>query len=251
MRWTRTSVVDLLKAHGLRPKKALGQNFLVDDNFLDAIVRDAGIGPEDGVVEIGSGIGNLTDRLVARAGHVWAFEIDPELFKLSLEVLGARRNLTILNLDGVEFVRHIDPGACRRLKVVSNLPYAGWQRLLLRLLSTRHDIFSYTLMIQEDVYERLKAKPGTKEYGPMPALIQGACSMKKLRKAGGGLFFPAPRVDSVVIEIRRSDPALDFTAAEAALKKLFAGRRKKSAAAGGRRVEALAPRELLDLAGRS
>jgi 16S rRNA (adenine1518-N6/adenine1519-N6)-dimethyltransferase len=248
MKWTRQALVPLLRERGLRPKRSFGQNFLLDENFLDAIVRDAGVGPQDGVIEVGSGPGNLTDRLAARAGHVWAFEVDPELHALSRELLAGRANVTLVRADAADFARHVDPGASRRLKVVSNLPYADWQRLLLHLLSTPLPVESYTLMLQADVVERLRARPGTKEYGPLPALVQGACAVRKLRRAGRALFWPQPRVDSVLFEVRRQVPPADFVGAEAALRRLFVHRRKKSAAAGGRRVEELSPRELLALA---
>lgn len=248
MRWTRQDVARLLRERGLRPRRSLGQNFLVDPNFLEAIVRDAEVGPRDGVVEIGAGLGNLTDRLAEKAGHVWAFEIDPGLAALARELLAGRGNVTLLARDGLEFPAAVDPGPWDRLKAVSNLPYSAWKRLLLGMLSCPFDVESYTLMVQRDVADRLRARPGTREYGSMSVLLQGACDTRAVRRAGRGLFFPVPRVDSVVLSVRRKDRSLDFVAAEARLRALFAGRRKKSAAAGGRRIEELPPGELLALA---
>lgn len=245
MRWTRHALLDLLRARGLRPKRSLGQNFLVDANFLDALARDTGAGRDDGVIEIGSGPGNLTDRLAERAGHVWAFEIDPALHALSREVLSDRTNVTLVNADGASFEPHVDPRG-RPLRVVSNLPYGDWQRLLLALLSTELPVVTYTFMVQTDLYDRLRARPGTKDYGPMPALLQGACAIRRVRRAGRELFLPVPRVDSTVFELVRAKK-LDFTAAEARLRGLFAQRRKKSEAAGGRRIEQLSPAEILGL----
>ena len=199
------------------------------------------------VIEIGSGLGSLTEKLAERATHVWAFELDESLHRLSMKLLGKTGKVTFVNADGAEFDRHLPPQAAEKWKIVSNLPYSSWERLVLRMLSTSLDVESYTLMIQADVYERLQAKPGTKEYGPLPALLQGACEMKKLRRAGKGLFHPVPRVDSVVFQLRRRGARLDFEAAAKRLKKLFSQRRKKSAAAGGKRIEALFPSELLQL----
>ncbi len=248
MRWTRQALAALLRERGIRPGKALGQSFLVDENFLAAIVRDAEIGPGDGVIEIGSGPGNLTERLAERAARVWAFEVDPALFELSFEILAGRENVRVFAADGARFEGTVDPGDCRSLKVVSNLPYRDWQRLLLALLSTRLPVVSYTLMLQADVYERLRAKPGTKEYGPMPVLVQGTCEIRRLRRAGRGLFLPPPRVDSVLFQLRRRADPGDARELAERLRRLFARRRGKSAAAGGRRVEELGPQELLDLA---
>jgi 16S rRNA (adenine1518-N6/adenine1519-N6)-dimethyltransferase len=244
---TRTELAALLAARGLRPRRSLGQNFLVDANFLEALVRDAGVGKDDGVVEIGAGLGGLTERLAEAAGHVWAFEVDPAVHAVAAELLAGRGNVTLVRGDGADFERSVEAGRTKRLKAVSNLPYAPWKRLLLRLLSSRLPFESYVLMLQRDVAERLRAAPGTKDYGPMPALVQATCEMSVVRRAGKGLFVPAPRVDSSVIRLRRTGPPRDLEAAEAKLRALFAGRRKKSAAAGGRRIDTLGPAELLAL----
>lgn len=238
----------LLREHGVHPKKFLGQNFLLDPNFLEAIVRDAGVDADDGVVEIGSGLGHLTDRLTERAGHVWAFEIDPEIYDLSVHLLGERENLTLTNLDGAEFADHIDPGIYKRLKIVSNLPYSDYQRILIRLLACKHPIEHYTLMLQKDVYEKLRAKSGTREYGPLAALLQGTCELTFLRKARPALFFPRPRVDSVLFRVVRGPalPPAEFPRVAAALREMFAHRRKKFR--GDQRVEEIPPGELVELA---
>jgi 16S rRNA A1518/A1519 N6-dimethyltransferase RsmA/KsgA/DIM1 with predicted DNA glycosylase/AP lyase activity len=102
-------------------------------------------------------------------------------------------------------------------------------------------------MVQSDVYDRLRAEPGSKEYGPVPALLQAACEIKHLRPAGRSLFLPVPRVDSTVFSLQRKE-TLDFVEMEARLRALFTHRRKKSPRADGRRIEELAPSELLRLA---
>jgi len=246
VRWTRSVLADLLRSRGLRPKKSLGQCFLVDPNFLEALARDTGAGPEDRVVEIGSGPGNLTDQLAAIAGQVWAFDVDESLQRLSRELLKDRSNVTFVLADGADFESHLPAGQAGALRVVSNLPYFDWQRILLRVLSTRLPVASFTFMVQTDVYDRLRAAPATKAYGPVPALLQAACEIRRIRRAGKALFLPVPRVDSTVFGLTRRE-TLDFVKAEARLRALFVQRRKKSAAAGGRRIEELAPAELLDL----
>jgi len=244
MLWTRSSVAAYLRQKGVVLRRSLGQNYLVDSNFLDALVRDAEIGPDDRVVEIGSGLGNLTERLASRAKHVWAFELDPTIHGLSKELLSELRNVTLIHANGAEFARHV-PGP---IKIVSNLPYGDWQDLLLAILSAPQPIVSCTLMIQADVYDRIRAEVGTKDYGPMPALIQATATVKKLRRAGKELFLPPPRVESTVFRLIRPRPVEDAVRLEPRLRELFAQRRKKSAAAGGRRVEQLPPAELLALA---
>jgi 16S rRNA (adenine1518-N6/adenine1519-N6)-dimethyltransferase len=246
MGWTRTELTDLLRARGIRLKRSLGQNFLVDGNFLQAIVRDAEVGPGDGVLEIGTGAGSLTDRLAAAASRVWSFEIDPALHALASELLAARPNVTLIRGDGAGFEGQTFD--VPRLKVVANLPYEPWKRLLLRLLSTPLPIVSYTLMLQKDVVDRLRAAPGTRDYGPMAVIVQATCEMKVLRRASPALFLPPPRVESAVFQLIRRRRVADLEKAEEALRGLFAGRRKKSTAAGGRRVEQIGPEELLEMA---
>ena len=245
MDFTRTRVSALLRERGISLKRSLGQNYLVDANFLDALVRDAEIGPEDAVVEIGSGLGNLTERIAARAARVWAFEIDEQIHALSMELVGGVPGITLLRADGAEFARHVEGP---RIKIVSNLPCGDWQKILLAILAAPQEVSSCTLMIQADVFDRLRAEPGTKEYGPMPALIQATSTLKKLRRAGKELFLPSPKVESTVFRLTRPRPVEDAVRVESRLRELFAHRRKKSAAAGGRRVEQLPPAELLALA---
>lgn len=260
---TRGELGALLKARGLRLKRSLGQNFLVDANFLDAIVRDAGIAPGDAVLEIGTGAGTLTERLADAASRVWSFEIDPEIHALAAERLAGRANVRLLLADGADFERYVgewdrlirpnppgeSAGPIRRdLKVVANLPYEPWKRILLRLLSTSLDIESYTLMLQKDVVDRLRAPAGTRDYGPMAVIVQATCELKVLRKAAPALFLPPPRVDSTLFRLVRTRRIARLEGVEEALRRLFAGRRKKSKAAGGRRVEEIPPQELLGMA---
>ena len=122
---------------------------------------------------------------------------------------------------------------------MSNLPYGDWQKILLAILAAPQEIASCTLMIQADVYDRLRAAPRTREYGPMPVLVQATSTLRKLRRAGKELFLPPPRVESTVFRLERPSPVPDAAQVEARLRELFAQRRKKSAAAGGRRVEEL------------
>jgi 16S rRNA (adenine1518-N6/adenine1519-N6)-dimethyltransferase len=245
MNWTRSAVTALLRDRGISLKKSLGQNYLVDGNFLEALARDSGVGAADTVVEIGSGLGNLTAALAARAGRVVAIELDDAIHELSKELIGRLPNVTLVHGDGADFARHVPGG---RVKIVSNLPYGDWARIVLAMLAAPVAVESCTLMIQTDVFDRIRAAPGTREYGPMPALIQATCTVKKLRRAGKELFLPPPKVESTVFRLDRPSPVADAAAVEARLRELFAQRRKKSAAAGGRRVETLVPAELLALA---
>jgi 16S rRNA (adenine1518-N6/adenine1519-N6)-dimethyltransferase len=244
MNWTRKEVALLLRERGITLKRSLGQNYLVDPNFLEALARDAELGPGDAVVEIGSGLGNLTEKLAARAKRVIAIELDGAICELSRQLAGALPNVTFVCGDGADFARYAEGP----IKIFSNLPYGDWTRILLSILAAPLDVVSCTLMIQSDVFDRIRALPGTREYGPMAALLQSTCVLKKLRKAGRELFLPVPRVESTVFRLERPLAVPDAFALEGSLRELFSQRRKKSAAAGGRRVETLTAPELLRLA---
>jgi 16S rRNA (adenine1518-N6/adenine1519-N6)-dimethyltransferase len=258
MDWSRSAVVRLLRERGIRTKRRLGQNFLLDGNYLDAIVRAAEVAATDGVVEIGSGIGNLTARLAEAAGHVWAFEIDPQMHALTAELLSARKNVTLVAGDGAAFEERVEAGRWRRLKVVSNLPYSDFHRILLRLLGTRLEVERHVLMLQREAFERLRSGPGEDGYGPLAVLVGGFCDVKFLRRAGPKLFHPEPRVESVLFELRRRSAPENLERLERALVELFRHRRKTLGAVWKRltggaidsreRVEQLAPERLLELA---
>ena len=223
MTWSLGGVKEILERRAIRLKKRLGQSFLVDDNFLEAIPRLAGVRPEDGVIEIGTGLGNLTEHLAAKAAHVWSFEIDRDLHRAAVEQLN-RKNVTLVHADGATFEKHVRTR--KPLRVVANLPYSDYRRLLLRLLSTELPIESYTLMVQADVHDRMRAKPGTKDYGPLAVMVQGTCSVKQLRRAGKSLFYPRPRVDSVLMSLVR-ERREDLERIDRVLRGMFAQRRKK------------------------
>ncbi len=264
---------ELLAARGIKPRRDLGQNFLVDGNFLDALARDFGFGPGDEVVEIGTGAGHLTDVLCRTAGRVWSFDVDAELQQLARELLGPRPNLELILADGAEFDRHVKPDVTRRLHLVSNLPYRDWSRLLVRMMSSELPAASIHVMVQADAADRILAGPGTKSYGPMGVLVLGLYSARKVRNAGPRLFHPAPKVESVVLKLERAHRAafdcrpVFLPALHAMLKLLFVQRRKRLRAAleaieegsreplspkawtfGDQRVEDLPPDRLLTLA---
>jgi len=219
-----------LQARGLRPNKALGQCFLVDPAFLDAIVRGMGITSRDEVIEFGAGAGHLTSRLCDLAARVWSFEVDPPVCEIARELLRPRANLRLFCADAAEFESHARPDPAYRLIVVSNLPYSDYERLLLKTVTTEMAVDAAHFMIQDDVYRRLKAAPGTAGYGPLSALLQGVAALKLVRKAPPSRFYPRPRVDSAFFMLRRraDSPILrkQIPGVYRALRLLFAHRRK-------------------------
>ena len=251
---------ELLRDRGIVPRRRLGQNFLVDRRFLEALVRDMGLRPDDQVVEIGTGAGHWTEVLAAHAGRVWSFEIDADLHRLANEMIGPRPNLTLIRGDGAGFGGRIDPDPDRRLFLAGNLPYSDYARLLVAMMAYPRKVAAIVVMLQRDVADRLRSGPGTAAYGPLPALVQGLHKVEMLRRAGPGLFHPRPRVDSAVLRLQRLEkpPCLpsEVPGRFEGLKRLFRQRRKllKSVLAvpgefADRRVGELSPVELLALAG--
>lgn len=214
----------------------LGQNFLADPNLLDAIVRDAGLGPSDSVLEIGAGEGVLTERLAAVAGHVHAVEIDRRLEPL-LAPLASRLGIDLHWGDALEVqLAALDPAPDA---VVSNLPYAVATPVILRTIAELPSVGRWTVMVQREIADRLRAEPGGRTYGAPSVLVQMACEVRLLRKVDPAVFRPRPRVESAILALRRTGPAADPDTRDL-VRAAFAHRRKSLA----RSVELVRPGSL-------
>jgi 16S rRNA (adenine1518-N6/adenine1519-N6)-dimethyltransferase len=250
----------------VRPR--LGQNLLADPNLLEAIVRDAELDPDDVVLEVGAGEGVLTRALARRAVQVHAIEVDRRL-EPALAGLAEAPNVTLhwgdaMRLDLTEL--RPSPSA-----VVSNLPYAVATPVILRTIEELPGVGSWTVMVQREIAERLRARPGTRVYGAPSVLVQLACTAELLRIVDPAVFRPRPRVESAVLRLRRHSAAAPAATREL-VRAAFAHRRKalprslELAGAGSRaearaalralglaadaRAEALAPEEFVALAER-
>lgn len=184
----------------------LGQNFLADPNLLDAIVRDAGLAPDDVVLEVGAGEGVLSERLAAAAAHLHTVEIDRGL-EATLAPLAALPNVELhwgdamkLELGGFE----PPPTA-----MVANLPYSVATPVLLRTISGLPSLRTWTVMVQREIADRLRAGPGSRTYGSPSVLVQLACEVELVRTVDPAVFRPRPRVDSAILRLRRTGPAAD------------------------------------------
>lgn len=214
----------------------LGQNFLADPNLLDAIVRDAALAPEDVVLEVGPGEGVLTTRLAVAASHVHAIEIDRRLAPV-LEPLAASRDVSLHWGDalGVD-LGGLDPPPTA---MVANLPYAVATPVILRTIEQLPSLQHWTVMVQREIADRLRASPGSRTYGSPSVLVQLACEVKLLRTVDPAVFRPRPRVESAILALRRAGPGAD-AATRTLVRAAFAHRRKSLA----RSVEHLRPGSL-------
>jgi 16S rRNA (adenine1518-N6/adenine1519-N6)-dimethyltransferase len=203
--------------------RQLGQNFLVDRNILDVIERLAQLGPDDVVLEIGGGRGILSERLAARVAHVHVVELDARLEPVLSEALAPFENVTLHMGDALELdFESLEPAPT---KVVANLPYGIAATVILRTIDELPSVSEWVVMVQREVGERLAAAPGTPAYGTPSVLAQLACEVRVLRPVARTVFRPVPRVDSVLVGLRRARPAADEEVREL-VHEAFAHRRK-------------------------
>lgn len=199
----------LLERHGLWAKKRFGQNFLIDGGVLSDIADAAVRGGETEVIEIGPGLGALTGALLERGVEVRAIERDPSLLPILEAELGDKR-LTVVNADAltVDLTTIYPPEV--RPAVAGNIPYNISSPLLMRLLAHRASIGSVTLMVQKEVADRWRAKPGSKTYGSPSVMLQVFAKIEHVRGVPPQCFLPRPKVDSAVVRIEwRPEPAVE------------------------------------------
>jgi 16S rRNA (adenine1518-N6/adenine1519-N6)-dimethyltransferase len=202
----------------------LGQNFLVDRNILDVIERLAELDASDVVLEVGGGLGVLSERLAASVGHVHVVELDRSLEAGLRERLAAFDDVTLHMGDALS----LDLGglAPQPSKVVANLPYGIAATFILRTIDELPSVESWVVMVQREVGERFAAAPGTPAYGAPSVLAQLACEVRVLRPVARTVFRPVPRVDSVLVGLRRRPGGSVSEQVRALVHAAFAHRRK-------------------------
>jgi len=228
------STREILQRHGLRAKKSLGQNFLVDANVQERIVAAARVSSDDVVIEIGAGLGALTRLLVGQAGHVIAIEHDGELAELLGQELGARPGLRIECADALDFdFAAAARAAGRPLVVVGNLPYQITSPLLFAITEAAAGgqvIGRAILMVQKEFAQRMLAGPGSKVYGRLSVMVQQQAEGEILFHVGPGAFHPRPAVTSSVLRLRPRPmplaPVRDPVRFAQVVKQAFSVRRK-------------------------
>jgi len=222
----------IIEKYGFSFQKRFGQNFLIDSNIIDKIIQGAELTKEDVVLEIGPGIGSLTQAMAESAKKVIAVEIDKKLIPVLEDTLSGYDNVRIINEDilKLEIMKVIAEEGVEQIKVVANLPYYITTPIIMNLLEKKLPITSITVMIQREVAERMDAVPGTKAYGSLSLATSYYAHTELITMVKPDCFIPKPTVGSAVIKLTRRDTPSVSVLDEAILFKIikggFAQRRK-------------------------
>ncbi|WP_352420324.1 16S rRNA (adenine(1518)-N(6)/adenine(1519)-N(6))-dimethyltransferase RsmA [Proteiniborus sp.] len=227
-------IKEIIEKYGFKFSKSLGQNFLIDGNVIDNIIEGSNIGADDGIIEIGPGIGTLTQKLCESAGKVIAIELDNNLLPILEETLEGYNNVEVihgdvLKVDLNQLIKEKLEG--RKVKVVANLPYYITTPIIMKLLEENLNIDKIVVMVQKEVALRMKAVPGGKDYGALSVAVQYYSEPKIIVDVPKNVFMPKPNVDSAVImldvykesHIKVKDKKLFFNIVKAAF-----GKRRKT-----------------------
>lgn len=203
-----TNTREIIDKYGFMFQKRFGQNFLIDGNVVEKIVREAGVTKDDFVLEIGPGIGTMTQLLCENAREVAAVEIDTNLIPILEETLAAYDNVTVINED----ILKVDISALaqeknggRPIKVVANLPYYITTPIIMGLFESHVPIDSITIMVQKEVADRMQVGPGTKDYGALSLAVQYYAKPEIVLNVPPTCFMPRPNVGSAVIRLKKHE----------------------------------------------
>ncbi|WP_432406361.1 16S rRNA (adenine(1518)-N(6)/adenine(1519)-N(6))-dimethyltransferase RsmA [Wukongibacter sp. M2B1] len=206
---------EIVNKYGFRFSKSLGQNFLIDENIIYKIINGAEITKDDTIIEVGPGIGTLTQYLAEEAKRVLAIEIDKSLIPILGETLKDYGNTEVINTDVLkvdlkELVETKLDG--ERVKVVANLPYYVTTPIIMKFLEEEVPVKDIVVMVQKEVADRLKAKPNTKDYGSLSVAVQYYCEPEIVTRVPKTVFIPNPNVESTVIRLKVLDnPPVEVT----------------------------------------
>jgi 16S rRNA (adenine1518-N6/adenine1519-N6)-dimethyltransferase len=206
---TPSAVRELARRHGVRPRTARGQHFLIEPALARRIVELAGIRTGDRVVEVGAGLGSLTVALAATGAHVLAIEVDAALIPALEEAVAAFGTVEVLHADAMTLAWEAvlpEPGSWR---MVANLPYNVSVPIVLRVLDEEPRIERLLIMVQREVGERLAARPGDAQFGAVSLRVAYFTDAKVLRRVARSVFWPQPNVDSVLVSLDRRPPPVD------------------------------------------
>ncbi len=203
----------IMRKHGFKNARSLGQNFLTDEGVIEAIIEGSEIAEDDLVIEIGPGLGVLTAAAAEEAGRVVAVEIDSRLIPVLKDTLSYYDNIEIINEDILKLdLRRVieERRPAGEVRIIGNLPYYITTPILMKLLEDRVPAASFTVMMQKEVAERIMAEPGSRTYGALTVAVRYYCEVTPVADAPKEYFLPQPKVDSAVIRLdRRKQPAVE------------------------------------------
>lgn len=245
---TLSEIRALLDSHGLSPRHRFGQNFLIDHNLIKKLVAASGANAGDVVLEVGPGTGTMTEALLDAGCRVVAAEIDAGMCALLRERLGPREGFTLVEGDCLDSKRALAPALVAELRrvmsaaardrfiLVSNLPYAAGTPVMSILLADHPECLGLFATVQREVADRVLAKPGSKDYGPVSILAQAVGEVELVATLPPSCFWPQPDVTSAMIAIRRREVVLcrDPRALFDAVQTMFSQRRKQLGSVLGR-----------------
>ena len=200
------NTIEVIQKYNFAFQKKFGQNFLIDTHVLDKIISAAGMTKEDTVLEVGPGIGTMTQRLSQAAGQVIAVEIDTNLIPILKDTLQDCENVTVINEDILKIdIKKMaeEKGGGRPVKVVANLPYYITTPIIMGLFESHVPIDSITIMVQKEVADRMQVGPGTKDYGALSLAVQYYAKPEIVANVPPNCFIPRPNVGSAVIRLDR------------------------------------------------
>lgn len=201
-----TNTIEVIKKYEFAFQKKFGQNFLIDGNVVEKIVREAGVTKDDFVLEIGPGIGTMTQILCEHAREVVAVEIDTKLIPILKDTLSEYDNVTVINEDVLKLdIRALanEKNGGKPIKVVANLPYYITTPIIMGLFESNVPLDSITIMVQKEVADRMQVGPGTKDYGALSLAVQYYADPQIILYVPATCFMPRPNVDSAVIRLTR------------------------------------------------
>jgi 16S rRNA (adenine1518-N6/adenine1519-N6)-dimethyltransferase len=191
----------ILKQYGMSAKKGFGQNFIIDPSVVEKIARVSGINETTNVIEVGPGIGALTEQLALKAKSVTAYEIDPRCIEVLADTMSPYPNVKVILKDFLEVRAEELPEG--ELTLCANLPYYVTTPILFHILENLPKITSFTIMVQKEVADRFVAKPSTKDYNALSIIVQTLYEVKNVMNVPKGVFLPRPNVDSAVVRFVR------------------------------------------------
>jgi 16S rRNA (adenine1518-N6/adenine1519-N6)-dimethyltransferase len=227
---TAVEIKRIFKDHGLAPKKWMGQNLLVDTMYLGKIVQAARIKRDESVVEVGAGLGVLTEALAGQGAKVWALEVDSGFYGVLQDKFAGSHLVTLIHTDALKYDFRELAQQIGKLRVVANLPYSISSRLIFMFHENRDIFSSLHILLQKEVAERLVAEPGTKDYGVLTVLLGVSAKVEVLFEIPPKAFFPSPEIISSLVGVQFPDTppvtVSDSRLLTRLVKASFAGRRK-------------------------